>query len=186
MKNKQISQSGTFTDSRDGRSYKCAQIGTQIWMAENLDYSIGVSVYYNNDEKYKEYGRLYNWLESISAAPDGWHLPSNEEWQTLVNFVGGDKVAGKKLKATSGWNNNGNGTDEFGFSALPGGYGSCSDGKLDYVNFNNIDNLGRWWSSFIKKNSNIAFSWYIYYSTEYAYPCEYNTHGRLSVRCIKD
>jgi uncharacterized protein (TIGR02145 family) len=69
----------------------------------------------------QKYGRLYGWDAAMKACPAGWRLPTNNDWNALINFAGGEKAAGKKLKSKAGWNNNGNGTDDFGFSALPGG-----------------------------------------------------------------
>jgi uncharacterized protein (TIGR02145 family) len=136
-----------FTDPRDGKVYRTVKIGEQIWMAQNLDYEAEGSVCYENDPANGEkYGRLYNWETAKKACPPGWHLPSDDEWQILVNFCGDDEVAGKKLKAANGWNNDkegngGNGTDEFGFAALPGGFGD-SDGDFVYVG-----NFGNFWST---------------------------------------
>ena len=115
-------------DKRDGKTYKTVKIGTQIWMAENLNYDAENSkCYENKPENCEKYGRLYDWETAMKACPYGWHLSSDKEWQVLVNFAGGKEVAGKKLKAKSGWNSykgkSGNGTDGLGFSALPGGNG---------------------------------------------------------------
>jgi uncharacterized protein (TIGR02145 family)/uncharacterized repeat protein (TIGR02543 family) len=140
-------------------NYKTVMIGTQTWMAENLDYNVEGSVCYNNSaDSCTKYGRLYNWTTAMDVAanyayttwggsdvnhrgicPVGWHLPSSAEWTTLTSFVGSS--AGRKLKSQSGWYNNGNGTDEYGFSALPGGYGN-SGGY-----FNNAGYYGYWWSA---------------------------------------
>jgi len=155
---------------------KSVKIGNQTWMAENLNIDIqGSKCYGDNPENCKKYGRLYPYGVAMQACPKGWHLPSDKEWQMLVDFVGAD--AGKKLKAKAGWNDNydgssGNGTDEYGFSALPGGY-SNSKGS-SYVGVH-----GYWWSS-----------------TEYIRRM-YSVHGSVgednryndelySVRCIKD
>jgi len=131
-----------FTDHRDGKVYKTVKIGDQIWMAENLNYNAPGSQCYN----YK-YGRLYDRKTALKVCPAGWHLPDDDEWQTLFDFVGGIEIAGKKLKTRKGWNLeeerpknfiaamraamfqehnefNGNGEDAYGFSALPGGYGN--------------------------------------------------------------
>lgn len=129
-----------------GRKYKAVKIGNQLWMAENLDYKFdgctigsGLSTssprgnYYNNDEAtYGEtgnkYGLLYNkpavaLLETnkTTLLPDGWHVPTNDELDTLIESVGGSSVAGKKLKATEGWTN-ANGTDDYEFRFYPTGY----------------------------------------------------------------
>jgi len=156
---------GTFTDSRDGKKYKTVEIGSQIWMAQNLDYHgedgfLGLCYgdvpknKIRKPENCKKYGRLYDWEEALKACPSGWHLPSYEEWQTLVDFAGGDKVAGKKLKAKNGWVDcgtkeidnrgrtiEGGCLDAFGFSALPSGNGT------EEGNFFNINKSSDWWSS---------------------------------------
>jgi len=132
---------GHFTDPRDGRIYGTIKIGNQTWLAQNLAYDCKGSKCYGNDPaNAAKYGRLYDWETAKKAVPRGWHLPSNEEWQTLIDFAGGNEVAGKKLKAEKGWKHDYlflpceereerieqekvNGTDEFGFFALPSGNG---------------------------------------------------------------
>jgi uncharacterized protein (TIGR02145 family) len=179
------SSGNAFTDPRDGKQYKMVEIGNQIWMAENLSYSAnGSKCYENQESNCKKYGRLYNWSTARNACPSGWHLPSDGEWQALVNFAGGKEIAGKKLKAAKGWNYNdngtsGNGTDEFGFSALPGGYGS-SDGSFDYVG-----NYGYWWSA---TEGNAANAWgrglgYNDASVDRGYD---DKTDLFSVRCVQD
>ena len=166
---------GTFTDKRDGKKYKTVKIDTQTWMAENLNYAAsGSKCYDNKPENCQKYGRLYDWSTAKKACPSGWHLPSKAEWDVL-----GDDS--KKLKAKSGWNNNGNGTDEFGFSALPGGYGN-SDGS-----FYNVGNYGYWWSA----NEYEDYSYYAYYRNmvyyyDYAF-WGYDFKSILrSVLCVQD
>jgi uncharacterized protein (TIGR02145 family) len=142
----------SFKDSRDGKTYKTVKIGTQTWMAENLNYDAkGSKCYDNETENCDKYGRLYDWVTSKKACPSGWHLPSNAEWDKLYRFADGTKgtespykseTAGKYLKAKSGWDGGGNGEDKFGFSALPGGFGSCPLGG-----FYSIGEHGIWWSS---------------------------------------
>lgn len=120
---------GILTDYRDGSTYKVVTIGTQTWMAENLNYEMGKSYCYNNDlTNCVKYGRLYTWFAAKTACPSGWHLPSTVEWEMLFNAVGGPSVAGRVLKSRMGWvvfNNaivsGNNGTDDFGFGALPAG-----------------------------------------------------------------
>jgi uncharacterized protein (TIGR02145 family) len=121
-------------DTRDMQLYRVVTIGEQIWMAENLNYKVESSFCYNDSAKYCEkYGRLYQRAVAISACPEGWHLPDSTEWRVLFDAVGGQNVAGKILKASSGWikfhDVNGNGSDDFGFSALPAG--SRASGSVD-------------------------------------------------------
>ena len=117
---------GTLTDSRDGQTYRTVKIGDQVWMAENLNFETDSSYCYNDSAEYcAKYGRLYEWSAAMDACPSGWHLPDTAEWRVLLAAVGGDSIAGMKLKSTSGWNSDGNGTDDFGFTVLPaGGWGS--------------------------------------------------------------
>jgi len=183
-------QQGTFTDSRDKKEYKTVKIGEQTWIAQNLDYH-GEDGYLGlcygdmpkkdikNPENCQKYGRLYNWDDAMKTCPKGWHLPSIEEWQTLLRFAGGDGVAGNKLKAKSGWNKDGNGTDDYGFSALPGG-----DGKSD-GSFFNIGNHGYWWHS---KELNSTAAWYrrIDYNSGRVLARSFGKSLLYSVRCVQD
>jgi uncharacterized protein (TIGR02145 family) len=134
---------GKFTDTRDSKQYKTTTIGGKTWMAENLNYlpPSGNSWCYDNDNsKCNQYGRLYDWNTARTVCPAGWHLPTRNEWNNLVTAVGSS--AGTKLKSTSGWKDNGNGTDEFGFSALSGGYRDTDDGR-----FYSVGSGGGWWTT---------------------------------------
>jgi uncharacterized protein (TIGR02145 family) len=168
-------EKGTFTDPRDGKAYKTVTIGKQTWMAENLNYEASGSKCYDNEK----YGRLYDWETAKKACPSGWHLPSDKEWQELVDFAGGNAIAGKKLKAVSGWSEGGNGIDEFGFSALSGGLGD-SGGSFRYVG-----KCGSWWSA---TESGAAYAW----GQGMGYDGTDVLRGSLgkatlfSVRCVKD
>jgi uncharacterized protein (TIGR02145 family) len=121
--------SGTFTDSRDGKNYRFVTIGGMKWTAKNLNYQTDSSWCYNDSDSYCDrYGRLYNWNAAKSACPSGWHLPSRDEWRTLLIAARGDSLKFEPsitLLSTSGWSswggNNHNGSDKYGFSALPGG-----------------------------------------------------------------
>jgi uncharacterized protein (TIGR02145 family) len=184
----------TFTDSRDGKSYRTIAIGKQTWMAENLNYATsGSQCYANESSNCEQYGRLYHWYTAMGVCPVGWHLPRESEWKTLTGYVGGDKKAGKKLKSASGWNKNGNGTDDYGFSALPGGYGHSTGG------FFNAGKCGYWWTATennydAKENyhASAGESWFrdMNYNNEYVggyYNYRYNYKTRLySVRCVQD
>jgi uncharacterized protein (TIGR02145 family) len=176
-----LSKGESFTDTRDGKTYKNVKIGEQVWMAENLDIKTGNSWCYGNDEaNCKKYGRLYDWETAKKVCPSGWHLPSNEEWLNLINYVGGDNVAGKKLKSTRDWNDNGNGTDNHEFSALPSGYRNNLDG-----NFKLIGESSYWWSA-TEYDANDAYKWYMYNNLESFDGQNDHKSDGYSVRCVKD
>ena len=155
------------TDPRDGRRYKTVQIGSQTWMAENLNYATPNSYCYKDvSDSCTKYGRLYTWAAAMDSAeilrisgyecgydrecalinqvqgvcPDGWHLPMQKEWLDLIKEVGGASIANKVLKSKTGWLGIGNGTDDYGFSALPAG-------DMDLDNRLLIGNDGVFWSS---------------------------------------
>jgi len=165
------------------KSYKytgrTVKIGNQTWTAENIN-NEGGGVCYDNDPAYcAKYGRLFTWDEALVACPSGWHLPSDAEWTALENTVGGSKTAGKKLKSKTGWNNNGNGTDEYGFSALPGG-GGFSDGY-----FLNAGDRGYWWSA-TEDDADYAWLRLMDYDLESVLRDGGGKTGLLSVRCVAD
>ena len=183
-------------------NYKTVVIGTQRWMAENLNYAVAGSKCYNNDPaNCVKYGRLYDWATAMNLpsscnenscsgqiqakhrgiCPSGYHIPSYDDWDALVDYIGGYETAGAKLKATSGWNENGNGTDQYNFSALPGGYGG-SDGS-----FFGVGNYGNWWSAGeYEYFSNCAYFRSMNYGSDGAY-WGYNYKSYLqSVRCLQD
>ena len=202
--------SGTFTDARDGKTYKWVKIGQQVWMAENLVYLPQINrpgqesheiPYYcvygytgsniqeaKATDSYSTFGVLYNWPAAVESCPAGWHLPTKAEWNQLALYVNEQKGpyevngaywfnTGGHLKATSGWDNNGNGTDDFGFSALPGGYYGDNPPNIE---FTGIGNSGYWWSE-----SNY---WFMYNFTSTLYGLSgINTKANCySVRCIRD
>lgn len=110
-------------DSRDDKKYKTIIIGTQNWMAENLRYETSNTKCFNNNlDNCEIHGIAYDWNTAKTVCPVGWHLPSDEEWDTLKNFTWNYHYAGYELKANSELWGNGSGTDRYGFSALPGGY----------------------------------------------------------------
>jgi uncharacterized protein (TIGR02145 family) len=177
-----------FCDIRDGKIYKWVKINTQNWMAENLNYAVGGkcgstlsggTVGDANTTTCDTYGRLYNWATAMAVCPFGWHLPSYAEWDALMTAVGGSSMAGRHLKATSGWNSNGNGENTYGFSALPGGYGGS--GGIFY----DVGGYGYWWSS-NEDNSGSAYYRYMYYYDGYANGGSYGKDILFSVRCVQD
>jgi len=174
----------SFTDPRDNKTYKIVTIGTQTWLAENLNYECDGSKCYDNDPaNAQKYGRLYNWETAKEACPPGWHLPSKYEWGILTDAIGGYQTEGQKLKAKSGWNEegggSGNGTDICGFSALPGGYGS-SNGIFDDAGIR-----GYFWTA------SESYENFIYYRgmdrvSENATWFDDDKSYLYSVRCVKD
>jgi uncharacterized protein (TIGR02145 family) len=198
--------SGNVTDNSQN-AYKTIKIQNLEWMAENMDVSIfrnGDSIpeagtneewlkagkdgnpawcYYENKiENGNKYGKLYNWYaiyDPRGLAPVGWHVSSDAEWRQTTDFLGGEDAAGTKMKSINGWKQDGNGTNESGFTGLPGG---CRDlnGKFGY-----IDNIGYWWSS-TEKDTKLAWYRCIDQSPWYVYRTNYFKQNGLSVRCIKD
>jgi uncharacterized protein (TIGR02145 family) len=167
-----------LTDSRDRKKYRTVKIGTQTWMAENLNFNASGSVCYNNQESScNTYGRLYDWNTARTACPVGWRLPSDADWETLINFVGND--AGTKLKSTSGWNNNGNGTDDFGFSALPGG-DRWTDGS-----FFDVGGWGSWWSA-TEIDASYAWGRYMDWDDSVVSSYWFGKSFQFSLRCLQN
>jgi len=183
-----------FCDERDGQKYVYVTIGSHVWMAENLNYDTadgtGSWCYGNNADNCAKYGRLYTWDAAITACPAGWRLPDTADWRDLVNATGDSENAGTKLKSTSGWTNlsgvvMGNGTDELGFSALPGGY---------YVYGNNFfaqaGAAGWWWSATEYDGTGVRNIWSIYYNMYYGesdvVEDDIDKFFGLSVRCVRD
>ncbi len=170
-------KTGSFKDSRDGKTYKTVTIGKQVWMAENLAYKASSGCWAYDAS---QYGYLYNWETAKKVCPNGWHLPSDAEWKTLIDYLGGEAIAGKKLKSESGWYGNGNGNNESGFNALPGGYRFYDDGSLSFAGRN-----GSWWSSTPDESDN-AWRYYLKYSSSKMNHYSYHRKFAYSVRCIKD
>jgi len=193
-------QGNTLTDKRDGKKYKTVIINTQTWMAENLNYDAkGSRCYDNKPANCAKYGRLYNWATSLKACPAGWHLPSYEEWEELINYADmsfdGPDIY---LRATDGWSKgkdyDENGTDYFGFAALPGGKGN-SDGKSFTAILGYWSEYGGYWWSSTYKDSNNAYIWSIYYGSSmwpgrrskgsYSWYTA-NKPDLFSIRCLQD
>jgi len=146
-----IATPGTFTDARDGKTYRTITVGGQKWTAENFNYTTDSSWCYNDSDYYcDKYGRLYSWNAAVNVCNgfgDGWRLPDTADWNSLENAVGLPREVGIRLRTKTDWGRYTLwglkltvGTDDFGFSALPGGYRRL-DGRFDEVG---ID--GHWWS----------------------------------------
>lgn len=174
---------GTLHDERDGQDYKTVKIGTQTWMAENLNYATGTSWCYGDAESNcAVYGRLYNWETARIACPTGWHIPSDDEWLTLVDNMGGSADAGIRLKSSTGWKadgvNSGDGTNDCSYSALPGGVFHVTD--YDFINVRTY-----WWADGDVSDTQIKL-WGLNYDvnnviTSYGYKKEGH-----SLRCVLD
>ncbi len=187
---------GSLTDMRDNQIYKTVVIGTQTWMAENLNFDTlnGTGSWcYNDSASYcATYGRLYDWTTVMAGSassdatpsgvqgicPSGWHVPSDAEWTVLTNFVGGERTAGTQLKANSSlWSTN-TGTDDYGFSALPSG---------DYIrsDFDNLGYSGRWWSATVYLSLNAYTRHMDFYNADVDSDYNGKTNG-FSLRCVKN
>lgn len=191
----------------EGNTYKTVKIGNQVWMAENLrvtkyrngdaipeitinalwaSSSTGAYCWYANDAANKTiYGALYNWYtvtDSRKIAPDGWHIPTESDWTTLISYLGGDNVSGGKLKGigTTYWKNPNTGADnKSGLTVLPTGNRDGNGGE-----FRNLSN-----DAYIWMDSNSTKVWFRYLTYNdakcVAYSDDYKQNG-FAIRCIKD
>ena len=185
VKEKETLGKGTFKDIRDGKIYKTIIIGKQTWMAQNLAYkeTDGCWIYNNDENNIKKYGYLYDWKTAKTACPKGWHLPSDAEWTTLTDYLGGIYAAGGKMKKVdkSIWKSPNTGaTNSSGFTALPGGYRNAME------QFYDAGSIGYWWSS--TDGNPLTTSWVRYVGFDFSSvnrDCRDKING-YSVRCIKD
>ena len=186
---------------------KSVVIGTQIWTTENLNvdhFRNGDLIpeaktaeeweeagekkqaawcYYDNDpENGTKYGKLYNYFaisDLRGISPLGYHVPRDEEWTVLSTFLGGEDVAGKKMKSTVGWSTNGNGTNSSDFSGLPGGF------RYRSGNFGDVSGNGDWWSA--SENSG-SYAWSRDLDNDDS-NLSRDANGKsngFSIRCVKD
>jgi len=176
------SKTSRICDERDEQIYRVVTIGFQTWMAQNLNYSGIGSCNGSKDDNCAEYGRLYRGDDARTVCPGDWHLPSNEEWEILFDFVGGTSLAGTVLKSTTGWDDkddgsSGNGIDSFGFGALPAGecgMGGCSSpGRYTTFWTSTAEGDDAGTQSFYRNYNNVSFS-------------NKSVRSYLSVRCVKD
>ncbi|MCL2688983.1 MAG: hypothetical protein FWE57_03945 [Chitinispirillia bacterium] len=187
----------TFTDPRDNQVYRTVIINHRTWMAENLNFQTDDSYCYDNNlSNCNAYGRLYDWDAAMKACPVGWSLPTSQNWKDLIFLANSSSggMAARSLKSTSGWNvstndqgfynddglPDGNGTDDYGFSALPGG-------ALSHIReFNGIGSIGFWWgattvnevSAYSPRMTSNSISWVGEISSI--------KNAWYSVRCIQD
>ena len=194
---------GKLTDI-EGTIYKTCVLGNQLWMAENLKttkYNDGIAIplvtddswgsqftgaycnYENTPSNSDTYGRLYNWyaVNTGKLCPAGWHVPSDNEWTVLTSFLGGESVAGGKLKetGTAHWlSPNTGATNETMFTALPGGI------RFGNNPFDQLGNRGYWWSSSI--TTSMAWYRYLINYDEVIHRYESVRSAGNSVRCVKE
>ena len=186
---------GTETVTYGEQVYNTVKIGSQCWFAENLNYETGISYCYAHDTAYcNTYGRLYTWETALNACPDGWHLPSDEEWKVLEGYVDAaydegdpewDRLglrgydAGKHLKTTTGWYPNDNGTDKYNFGGMPGGYGQ------PMVYHQHLGIHGFWWTSTTANDTKARYRHLA--NDQYLIGRNSADQGLImSVRCLKD
>ena len=170
----------TLKDLRDGQVYKTVKIGDQVWMAENLNFETDSSFCYRDSAYFcAMHGRLYKWTAAVDACPSGWHLPSKAEFESLIATIGEDSTAGKVLKSASGWSSGGNGSDDFGFAALPAG-DRGHDGGYSGAYF-----LAFFWSSTEINDYNV-FNMYLTFDGDSVHQSVDIKDMGNSVRCVKD
>ena len=174
---------GEFTDIRNDSIYKTIEIGNQIWMAENLAFSIDSGIgSWNRDTTY---GFLYTWETAMKAAPDGWHLPTKDEWEILIDYLGGREVAGGRMKDSEFWEHpNTDGINSSGFTARPAGYRNIANYAGEKF-FLGEGRWGYWWSSTLDSSS-FAWSVRLHNSEASAITNDYNPNMGFSIRCVKD
>jgi uncharacterized protein (TIGR02145 family) len=202
---------GKTKDVRDGKEYEIAQIDEQIWLAENLNFQEPLNkgvCYGENPSNCNVYGMLYDWATAMglpascnktdedpctpsaplwgAICPPDFYMPQNEDWDKLVKYAGGDSVAGNRLKSASGWSFNGNGTDSYGFNALPGGYYYEYMHEFDEGpdNKENKSSRAMWWASTQSPKPD-AFYWTIISSdTEIRNNFQSKGPHKAYVRCL--
>lgn len=161
-------ETGSFTDSRDGKVYKTVKIDDQVWMAENLAFKTenGCWVYEGIEDYVKTHGYLYSWEVATSACPAGWRLPSMQDWWYLSTYLGGDEQAGGRLKetGTTSWKSpNARATNSSGFTALPSG--RSGDTNMEYIGYKaffwtNVDDddATSWYASLSSSDAELLFN----------------------------
>ncbi len=179
-----IITNGMLLDTRDNEKYKIVTIGNQVWLAENLNYDAGNGCwcYDNKSDNCEKYGRLYNWETAKKACPDGWHLPTDNEWTALEEYISSQGYkggVGNALKSTSEWKRNGKGIDGFAFNARPSGYAD------NYRTFKSIGGETGYWS---KTDFHVTNAWAlsIFHNKDDIKIKRYRKDFCFSVRCLKD
>jgi len=187
----------SFTDPRDMQEYKTVCMGKQRWMAENLNYNDGGVCYDDNGSNCDTYGRLYSIDEATGRdtsstnpsgirgiCPDGWHIPSQAEWEELFDYCGGADEAANKLRATSGWPTPNQNTDEYGFHMQAGGLFTADANNSQ---FGYLGTAGYFWTSDGNQGGYfIGLNAYYPGLNFYTYSPPPDLIWKFSVRCVKD
>ena len=179
--------SESFTDPRDGQSYDVVKIGNLSWMAENLNYETDASACPDGDSRNcKRLGRLYSWAEAKTVCPEGWRLPTKSDFAQLLTQLN----AGVALKSRDGWFKKGNGSDEFGFNALPAGYRGAilkaDDGAITGGKFDGIGGYAYFWSATEDPENPESNAYYLFlsFSSDEASINAFAKEDYRSVRCV--
>jgi uncharacterized protein (TIGR02145 family) len=192
---------GSIVDGRDQKKYRTVVIGNQTWMAQNLDYrdstggtdTFGLCYIFSSDSCLK-YGRLYSWSEAMNGSgssatapsgvrgicPSGWHVPSADEWDTLISHVGGDASA---IESSTGWSTSSGSSDTYGFRALPGGTRYDYSGSWifyhgsgqDYATFSSATSPSTYPELMVLSNESSFYGVHTYSYDNYS-----------SLRCVQD
>ncbi len=166
---------------RNGDSIPIAK-STEDWVKAGTNKQPACCYFENNIENGNHYGLLYNWYavnDARGLAPKGWHIPTDLEWSKLTDFLGGDSIAGFKMKSQKNWAEKGNGNNSSGFNGLPGGL-RYDDGFLGYIGF-----YGIWWTA-TEIDANSAWLRSLNYDYGKLNRNYNNKAFGFSVRCVKD
>lgn len=197
--------SESFTDPRDGQSYDVVMIGDLTWMVENLNYATEASACPDgNSRNCKRLGRLYTWAEAKTVCPEGWRLPTSADFAQLLaqshtqsaQSHDGNPGAvlnkvGAALKSRDGWFKKGNGSDEFGFNALPAGYrgaiSKADDGTVSGGKFDGIGGYAYFWSATEDTENPESNAYYLFlsFSSDAASLNAFAKEDYRSVRCVR-
>ena len=201
--------SESFTDPRDGLSYDVVKVGNLTWMAENLNYATEASACPDGDSRNcKRLGRLYTWAEAKTVCPEDWRLPTKADFLELISATNpavfgdaaqsyGDNLGevsnkvGAALKSRDGWFKKGNGSDEFGFNALPAGYrgaiSKADDGAIVGGKFDGIGGYAYFWSATEDSENPESNAYYLFlsFSSDAASLNAFAKEDFRSVRCVR-
>lgn len=203
---------GEVTDTRDGQAYKTTSIGSQTWLAQNMNYeSVNSACYDNVADSCSKYGRLYTWNDAKLACPSGWHLPDTTEWYALLAEVGGMDSAAVNLISKNGWPRTANasasmdsivsqidtaltsnvpkgwgGSDPYGFSALPAGSGMDNGGFIGVGGFTEFWLATEYLVNSFGESVDEAYYGNLLILDYYAHTVAAGKTRLKSVRCVKD